>query len=167
MAKKPSKNSAGVRQIVNKKAFFNYEIIEKVEAGLVLLGTEVKSLRAGQADLEGAYARIRDGACRLVGCKIAQYPQASVANHPPLRSRKVLLHKRQITKLTGKLQQRGVTIVPLRLYFSERGFAKVELGLGRGKRQYDKRKQIQKREHAKDIDKSVKKYRAKKLKTKS
>lgn len=167
MAKKPSKSNTGIRQMVNKKAFFNYEIIEKVEAGLVLLGTEVKSLRAGQADLEGAYARIRDGACWLVGCKIAQYPQAGMANHPPLRSRKVLLHKRQITKLASKLQQRGVTIVPLRLYFSRRGFAKVELGLGRGKRQYDKRKQIQKREHAKDLDKSVKKYRAKKLKTKS
>lgn len=159
MTKSSGKSSSPGPRIVNKKALLNYEVVEKVEAGLVLLGTEVKSLRAGQADLEGSYARIKNGECRLVGCKIAQYPEAGLNNHRPLRTRKVLLHKRQITKLAGKLQQRGMTIVPLRLYFSQRGFAKVELGLVRGKKQYDRRREIQKRQHTKDIERILKRYR--------
>ena len=155
---KGGKNSP---QTANKKAFFNYEIIEKVEAGIELLGTEVKSLRQGLCDLEGAYARVTDGECWLIGCKIAQYAQASITNHPPLRNRKLLLHKRQIVKLAGKLEQGGFTLVPLKVYFSRRGLVKVELGLGRGKRKYDKREKILERQQKRDIDRSVKKYKSK------
>jgi len=142
----------------NRKAFHEYEIITRYEAGLSLLGTEVKSLRAGQADLDGAYARLVGGECWLIGCKIAQYPQAGERNHSPLRSRKLLLHKRQLAKIRSKLEQRGFTFVPLRIYFNERGFAKIELALAQGKRQYDKRKQIQEREQKRIMDRTTKKY---------
>lgn len=165
MTKQSGKNkSGGHRQITNKKAWHNFEIIEKVEAGLSLLGTEVKSLRACQADLDGSYARIDGGQCWLVGCKIAQYDQAGENNHPSLRNRKVLLHKKQIVKITTMLAQRGFTLVPLRIYFNERGFAKVELALACGKRQYDKRKQIAERQRKRDVNSSMKKYRAKRTK---
>lgn len=149
-------------RIVNKKAYLNYEIVEKFEAGLVLTGTEVKSLRRGQAELEGAYGRVNDGQCWLVGCKISPYPQASPEmNHRPDRARKLLLHKKQIARLTTKLEQRGFTLVPLRLYFNQRGLAKAEMGLVRGKKRFDKRREIQKRQQQQDIDRSTKRYRAK------
>jgi SsrA-binding protein len=144
---------------VNKKAYRNFELIERFEAGLELLGTEVKSLRAGQADLNGSYARIRDGECWLVGATIAQYQQASFSNHEPMRNRKLLLHKGEIRKITTKLEQRGFTLVPLRIYFSERRLAKIELALARGKRQYDKRQAITERDRKRDVDRSMKKYR--------
>jgi SsrA-binding protein len=146
-------------QTLNKKAFFNYEILEKVEAGIVLTGTEVKSLRDGGGDLDGAYARISGGECWLIACKIAPYAMAGIANHPPVRDRKLLLHKRQIAKLVSKLDMAGCTLIPLRIFFSERGFAKVELAVARGKRKYDKRAKIIQREQKKDIDRSMKKYR--------
>jgi SsrA-binding protein len=146
-------------QTLNKKALFNYEILEKVEAGIVLTGTEVKSLRDGGGDLDGAYARITNGECWLIGSKIAPYAQASITNHPQIRDRKLLLHSRQIAKLLSKSEQAGCTLVPLRIYFSERGIAKVEIAVARGKRQYDKRDAITKREQKKDIDRSMKKYR--------
>ncbi len=161
MAKGSGKKRPAQGQIVNKKAFRDYEITEKIEAGLVLLGTEVKSLRARQAELDGAYAQIREGQCWLVGSKISPYPQASIHNHPPERKRKLLLHKRQIKKITSKLEQRGFTLVPLRIFFNARGLAKIELGLAKGKRKYDKRKQIERRELRRDIDRSMKKYRRK------
>jgi len=153
--KKPAKQSP---QTTNKKAFFNYEILEKVEAGIALVGTEVKSLREGGGNLDGAYARISDGECWLIGSKIEPYEKAAV-NHPPSRNRKLLLHRRQIKKLESKLEQGGCTLVPLRIYFGERGFAKVELAVGRGRRQYDKRDKITKREQKRDIDRSMKKFR--------
>jgi len=143
---------------VNKKAYRNFELIEKFEAGLELLGSEVKSLRAGQADLDGSYARILDEQCWLVGATIAQYQQAGMVNHEPTRKRKLLLHKAEIHKIRVKLEQRGFTLVPLRIYFSDRGFAKLELALARGKRQYDKRKTIAERDQRRDLDRSMKKY---------
>ena len=143
----------------NKKAFHDYHIDESFEAGIVLKGTEVKSLRAGQADLNGSYARISGGECWLVGATIAQYQQASIGNHEPMRNRKLLLHKGEIRKITIKLEQRGFTLVPLRIYFSDRGLAKTELALARGKRQYDKRKAITERDQKRDVDRSMKKYR--------
>jgi SsrA-binding protein len=149
-------------QIANKKAFRNFEITEKYEAGIALLGTEVKSLRAKQAELDGAYARIIAGQCWLVGCKISPYAQASIHNHQPERRRKLLLHKQQIRKITTKLEQRGFTLVPLRIYFNQRGLAKVELGLARGKRKYDKRAQIEKRDQKRDLARSMKSYQQKK-----
>ena len=144
---------------VNKKAYRNYELIEKFEAGMLLLGSEVKSLRAGQADLSGSYARVENNQCWLVGASIAQYQQAGIANHEPTRKRKLLLHKSEIRKIRTKLEQRGFTFVPLRIYFNDRGLAKIELALARGKRQYDKRGVIAERTQKRDIARDMKKYR--------
>jgi SsrA-binding protein len=160
MSKDGKKGGGGhIPKMENKRAFFDYEIIEKTEAGMALAGSEVKSLRGGGADLTGAYARIDNDECWLVGCNIAPYKQAGIRNHEPLRKRKLLLHKRQIKKIHGKLQQKGFTLVPLRIYFSDKGLAKIELAIARGKRQYDKRDKITKRQQKSDIDKSMRKYR--------
>ena len=144
---------------VNKKAYRNFELIEKFEAGLSLLGTEVKSLRAGQADLDGSYAKIENEQCWLIGAKIAPYQQAGMSSHKPTRKRKLLLHKTEIRKIKIKLEQRGFTFVPLQIYFNDRGLAKIELALARGKRQYDKRKTIAERQQKRDIDRNMKRYR--------
>jgi SsrA-binding protein len=144
---------------VNKKAYRNFELIEKFEAGLGLLGTEVKSLREATADLTGSYARIDGGECWLVGASIAQYQQAGARQHEPTRKRKLLLHKAEIRRIRTKLEQRGFTLVPLRIYFNDRGLAKIELALARGKRQYDKRQAITSRDQKRDVDRSMKKYR--------
>ncbi len=143
----------------NKKAYRNFELVEKFEAGLALLGTEVKSLRAGGGDLNGSYARIEDEQCWLVGAGIAPYEQASFRQHEPTRKRKLLLHKAEIRRIRIKLEQRGFTLVPLRIYFNGRGLAKAELALARGKRQYDKRQTIADRDRKRDVDRSMKKYR--------
>jgi len=144
---------------VNKKAYRNFELIEKFEAGMSLLGTEVKSLRAAQANLDGSYARIISDQCWLVGATIAQYQQAGANNHEPTRKRKLLLHKAQIRKIKTKLEQRGFTLVPLRIYFNGRGLAKIELALAKGKKQYDKRKKIAERQQKRDVSRDMKKYR--------
>lgn len=143
---------------VNKKAYHNFELTEKYEAGMELEGGEVKSLRAGTADLSGSYARIEGGQCWLVGANIAPYEKAGTAGHQPLRKRKLLLHKGEIRKVQTKLEQRGFTFVPLRIYFNSRGFAKIELALAKGKRQYDKRKTITERTQKRDIERDMKKY---------
>lgn len=153
------KNKKQGSAVVNKKAYRNFELIEKFEAGLKLLGTEVKSLRLGQADLNGSYARFEDEECWLVGASIAHYEQAGVRNHEPLRKRKLLLHKTELRKVRVKLEQRGFTFVPLRIYFNDRGLAKIELALARGKRQYDKRRTIAERTQKRDVDRDMKKYR--------
>jgi SsrA-binding protein len=158
-AKKDKKTESRGPATVNKKAYHNFELVEKIEAGLSLVGSEVKSLRAGAADLNGSYARIINDECFLLGATIAQYEQAGGRNHEPLRKRKLLLHRREILKIRTKLEQRGFTLVPLRMYFSSRGLAKVELALARGKRQYDKRKTITERQMKRDIDRQTKKYR--------
>jgi len=144
---------------VNKKAYRDFELVEKYEAGMELLGSEVKSLRGGAADLNGSYARLEKDECQLVGATIAQYEQAGINNHEPTRKRKLLLHKAEIHKIRTKLEQRGFTLVPLRIYFNSRGLAKIELALARGKRQYDKRKKITERQQKRDIDRDMKKYR--------
>jgi SsrA-binding protein len=143
---------------VNKKAFHNFELLERFEAGLSLTGSEVKSLRAAQADLDGSYARIEDEECWLVGAKITQYEQAGIYNHDPDRKRKLLLHKAQLSKIRSKLEQRGFTLVPLKIYFNQRGLAKAELALAKGKRQYDKRDSIMKRDQRRDMDRETKRY---------
>ena len=153
------KNKKQGSAVVNKKAYRNFELIEKFEAGLKLLGTEVKSLRLGQADLNGSYARFEDEECWLVGASIAHYEQAGVRNHEPLRKRKLLLHKTELRKVRIKLEQRGCTFVPLRIYFNDIGLAKIELALARGKRQYDKRRTIAERTQKRDVDRSMKKYK--------
>jgi SsrA-binding protein len=159
MAAKTHKSKEYKARAVNKKAYRDYELVEKFEAGLALLGTEVKSLRDGQADLDGSYAKLRGQECWLVGCKIAHYAQAGVNNHEPDRNRKLLLHKAQIKKIRIKLEQRGFTLVPLRIYFNDRGLAKAQIALGRGKRKFDKRKKIDERTQKRDIERDVKKYR--------
>jgi SsrA-binding protein len=160
MSSRPRKDNDTHAQVaVNKKAYANFELVDRFEAGMELVGSEVKSLREGQADLSGSYARIAEGQCFLVGAKIAAYRQAGLANHDPDRKRKLLLHRQEIRRLSTKLDQRGFTLVPLRIYFNDRGFAKVELALARGKRQYDKRRAITERELKKDIDRGTKKYR--------
>lgn len=160
MAGKTDKKKGSSGTLVkNKKAYHNYELVEKVEAGIVLLGTEVKSLREGGGDLDGSYARIRGDECWLVGCKIAPYDKASMNNHDPVRDRKLLLHRRQIVKIKAKLDQRGFTLVPLRVYFNNRGLAKVEISLARGKKQYDKRAKLQADQQKRDVQRDLKKYR--------
>src|SRR4030042_5896851 len=159
MAAKPHKQKdEKTPRAVNKKAYHNFELVEKIEAGLELLGSEVKSLRLGQADLDGSYARVKDNECWLVGAKIAQYQQAGRTSHEPTRKRKRLLHKMEIRRIKTKLEQRGFTLVPLQIYFNSTGIAKTELALARGTRQYDKRRKITQRKLKRDIDRNTKKY---------
>jgi SsrA-binding protein len=134
----------------NKKAFHNYQILDKWEAGIELQGTEVKSLRNGQVQMADSYARIDDGEVFLIGLHISPYEKTAYGNHEPTRKRRLLLHRREIRRLATKVNERGLTLVPLGLYF-KRGLAKVELGLVRGKRQYDKRQDIKRREHQRAI----------------
>jgi SsrA-binding protein len=139
----------------NRKAFHDYHILETVEAGLVLGGTEVKSVRAGRMSLREAYARIENGEAWLLGAHVAHYAQGNRYNHEPVRPRKLLLHRDQIGHLAGKLKEGGITMVPLRVY-DRHGYLKVELGLARGKKQWDKRQAIAKREATREIDRTVK-----------
>src|SRR5262245_47499478 len=129
----------------NRKARFNYEIGETFEAGIALTGSEVKSLRHGRAALGEAYADSRAGELWLINANIPEYLQAGRFNHPPKRPRKLLLHKRQINKLAGAVEREGMTIVPLKLYFNDKGRAKVEIALARGKKLHDKRETERKR----------------------
>ena len=123
----------------NRKARHNYFINDTLEAGLILTGTEVKSLRAGQASIGEAYAVERDGDLVLINAHISEYKGGNRFNHDPLRPRQLLLHKREITKLTNSIARAGVTVVPLKLYFNDRGIAKILLGIAKGKKQHDKR----------------------------
>ena len=134
----------------NRKAFFSYEILDRFEAGIALLGPEVKSLRAGRLSLGDAYAQIRKGEVYLHNAHISPYEQAGRENPDPRRPRKLLLHRREIAKLVGKTSEQGFTLVPLSMYFKN-GRAKVELGLARGKKQYDKRETIKKREQDREM----------------
>jgi SsrA-binding protein len=154
-----SKSAPESRRIVNKKARHNYHILETVEAGIVLTGTEVKSLRDGRGQLTDGFVRINGYKVILYGCQIDRYPHAADLNHDPKRKRELLLHRREIRKLTGQLAQKGVTLIPISLYFSSRGLAKVELGLATGKRQHDKRDDLKKREHQRDIDRAMSRRR--------
>jgi SsrA-binding protein len=143
----------------NRKARHDFFILETIEAGIVLQGTEVKSLRMGRANLKDSHAGIRNGEVWLFHVHISQYDHGNIYNHDPVRPRKLLLHKQEIKKLIGKIEEKGMTLVPLRMYF-KRGKAKVELGLARGKRQYDKRKDISKRDSDRDMQRELKnKYR--------
>jgi SsrA-binding protein len=134
----------------NRRAFFDYTIEERYEAGLMLVGSEVKSLRAGRANLKDAYARFFGEDLYLIGAHISPYAPASSLGHDPVRSRKLLLHRRELERLRAKIQERGLTLVPLRLYWSK-GRAKAELGLGRGKKLYDKRSAIRARTDAREV----------------
>ena len=142
-------------RITNRKARYNFEILETLEAGIALTGSEVKSLRAGKASLEEAYAVIRDGEVFLRGCHISPYPQAGYAQHEPTRERKLLLHRRQIKRLLAKVTQRGLTLVPLAMYFNDRNLVKIELALVRGKKLHDKRETIKRREQQREIARAM------------
>jgi SsrA-binding protein len=139
---------------VNRRAFHDYFIDERFEAGLVLSGSEVKSLRDHRAHLKDAYARFFGDELFLVGAHINPYAPASQFGHDPIRTRKLLLHRREIERLRGKIQERGLTLVPLRLYWSK-GRAKAELGLGRGKKQYDKRASIRERMEHREVERAM------------
>lgn len=138
----------------NKKAFHDYEILDRLEAGLVLCGTEVKSLRQGNVSIQESYAKIHKGEVFVVNMDISPYECGNVFNHEPKRTRKLLLHAREIARLVGKTQERGLTLIPLSVYF-KRGYAKMELGLARGKKQYDKREAIRKREMKRDLSRGA------------
>jgi SsrA-binding protein len=136
--------------ITNRKARHNYFILETIESGIVLTGTEVKSLRKGNANLQDGYADVRNGEVWLEGMHISPYEQGSIYNHEPRRKRKLLLQKKQIRKLIGSLKEKGTALVPLSVYFKG-PYAKVELALARGKKSYDKREAIAKREAERDL----------------
>jgi SsrA-binding protein len=139
---------------VNRRAFHDYAIEERYEAGLALTGSEVKSLREGRANLKDAYARFLGDELYLIGGHVSPYAPASQFGHEPTRTRKLLLHRRELDKLRGKLQEKGLTLVPLRLYWV-RGRAKAELGLGRGKKLHDKRAAIRERMERREIDRAM------------
>jgi len=139
----------------NRKARHDYHLFDKVEAGIVLHGTEVKSLRAGRANLKDSYAALKDEEMFLYNLHISPYSHGNINNHDPVRARKLLLHKKEIKKLIGKTQEKGLTLVPLRLYF-KRGKAKVELALAKGKKSYDKRQDIAKRDADLDMKRALK-----------
>lgn len=141
----------------NKKAYHDYHIIEKIEAGIELTGTEVKSLRAGHAHLKDSYARIKDGEIYLIKTHIPPYKfSGSHDNHEPERERRLLLHKKEILKLKKSVDNKGVTLIPLQLYFTSRGKIKVELGVAKGKRQYDKRIAIAEKDQRREMERTRK-----------
>ncbi len=154
MAGKTVKKLNNSPRIRNKKARFQYSLLERFEAGIELQGSEVKSLRQGQASLAEAYASIHDGEMYLNGANIPVYECSGILNHEPTRPRKLLMHRREITKLGSRIEQKGCTIVPLDIYF-KRGWAKVELALATGKREFDKRDTIRKRESQREIDRAM------------
>lgn len=150
------KESAHKDITVNRKAFHDFFIEEKLEAGLVLKGTEVKSLREGKVNLRDGYASVEHGNVVLHHCHIGAYSHGNIMNHEPVRPRTLLLHRKEINKLMGRVQQRGLTLIPLRIYFTPRGLAKIELALARGKKHYDHRETIKKREAGREIERAMK-----------
>ena len=156
MAKRGKRKAAPGDVATNRQASYRYNLLERFECGIVLTGTEVKSLREGKAQLKDSYATVRDGEIWLIGLYIPPYSPASRDNHDPERPRKLLLHRREIERLIGRTQERGLTLVPTRIYFSgPRSRAKVEIALARGKDLYDKRESIRKREMARDVQREL------------
>jgi SsrA-binding protein len=141
----------------NKSAFFNYEIIERLEAGIALLGSEVKSVRDGRVSLKESYAEIRNGEVFLVHANVSPYEPANRFNHEPLRDRKLLLHRREIKRLIGKIREKGWTLIPTKVVLTDKGKVKLELALGKGKRTYEKKRAIKERELAREVRAELKK----------
>jgi SsrA-binding protein len=142
----------------NRRARYDYQLLERVEAGIALTGTEVKSLRDGRATLANSFAEMRDGEAWLVGLEIATYDQGNRANHEPMRARKLLLHRREIDSLYGKVREKGLTLVPTRLYFKD-SRVKVELAVARGKEHRDKRRDLMERDARRQMERAVKGHR--------
>ncbi len=154
-AKKSKKDADGEKNITrNKRAFHEYHILDKLECGVALTGTEVKSLRAGHASLEDAYARLQDGEVWLIGCDIPEYERGNVYNHKPKRPRKLLLHRREIAKFVGKASQRVFTLVPLRMYFKH-GLAKVEIAVAKGKQTHDRRQSLKESDAKREMQRAM------------
>jgi len=141
-------------ELKNRSAYHEFFIDTKFEAGMVLLGTEVKSLRDGRASFNDSYCLLQDGEIWLKSLHIAEYSHGNLNNHEPLRDRKLLLQKREITKIQAKLKEKGYTLVPLRIYFTDKRFAKIEIGLAKGKKLHDKRESIKQ----KDVEREMKRY---------
>ena len=142
---------------VNRKARFNYEIVEDFEAGIALTGTEVKSLRAKKVNISDGYVLIRDHAVQLINCRIEPYEKGNIMNHEPLRPRNLLLKKKEIDRLRGKMHERGYALLPLKMYFKGR-YVKLLIGLGKGKKSHDKRQTIRERDIRRDTEREMKKY---------
>lgn len=166
MAQKPSKSSGGkaqptaARQIAeNRKARHRFTVVDALECGLKLVGSEVKSLRDGKVSLDEAYGRVKDGEVWLVGCDIPEYPNATIWNHAPKRPRKLLMHQREVDRFANRAKEKGLTLVPLKLYFNERGVAKVLLGLCRGKQTHDKREDLKKAAVKREMDRAMRRKR--------
>jgi SsrA-binding protein len=154
-----SSNAPGDRTAAsNRRARHDYHIVETLEAGIQLTGSEVKSLRGGRASLTEAYARIRDGEAWLEGMHIPPYEQGVTKGYDPIRARKLLLHRREIDRLFGKIKEQGLAMVPMRVYFTH-GIAKLELGLGKGKREYEKRESIAKRDSEREMEQAARRRR--------
>lgn len=158
--RKETEQQRGGNRVIatNRKAFHDYFIDDTLEAGLVLVGSEIKSIRAGRVNLRDSYVAIRDGEAWLIGAHIAGYAQASYEDHDPHRDRKLLMHRREIERWRGRVEQRGYTIVPLKLYLKNNR-AKIEIGLARGKRAYDKREAIARRDSDRAMERALKEYR--------
>lgn len=144
------------RKIVttNRKARHDYEILDTFEAGIALMGSEIKSIRAGSVNLRESYVQARDGELWLVNAHIASYEQAGIYGHEPLRPRKLLLHRREIDRLLSRVQEKGLTIIPLMMYLTK-GIAKVEIAVARGKKQYDKRESLRERDTQRQIERTL------------
>jgi SsrA-binding protein len=153
---KKSEEKGGRVVATHRQAGFHYFIDERFEAGIVLLGTEVKSLREGRVNLKDSFARVEDEEVFLYNCHISPYSHGNIQNHDPTRTRKLLLKKEQIRRLIGKTQEKGLTLIPLKVYFNRKGIAKVELALARGKKLYDKRAAEAKKSAAREIEKARK-----------
>lgn len=162
MAKNPKKHkphdtpSEGMRLIAeNRKARHKFEVLDALECGLALRGSEVKSVRAGKVSLDEAYARIRENEVWLVGSDIAEYPQATLWNHEPKRPRKLLMHRQQVSKFAHQAHEKGLTLVPLKLYINQRGIVKILIGLCRGRKLHDKREKLRKEDQQRDIRRAL------------
>lgn len=151
--KSPDKQHRPVAK--NRKARHKFEVLDTLECGVVLMGSEVKSLRTGKVSLDESFGRVRDGEAWLMGCDIPEYPQATMWNHEPKRPRKLLLHARQIRKFADQAHEKGLTLVPLEIYFNERGVAKVLMGLCRGRKLHDKREVLKKADVKRDIERAM------------
>ena len=162
VSKKPSHSSGGekpgqpIRNITeNRKARHRFAVLDSLECGIALVGSEVKSLREGKISLDEAYGRIKDDEVWLVGCDIQEYANANLWNHTPKRPRKLLMHRREVAKFAHRAKEKGLTLVPLKMYFNERGVAKVLLGLCRGKQMHDKREDLKKANMKREMDRAV------------
>jgi SsrA-binding protein len=143
----------------NKKAFHDYEVLDRFEAGIALAGSEVKSIRAGRISLKDSFVEVHDGEAFLLRCHVSPYEQAGAFNHEPERKRKLLLHAREIHRLDQKVKERGFSIVPLQVFLTEKGLIKVEIALVRGKREYEKKQKIKERDIRREMDRDMQRFR--------